>query len=106
MREGTQVWVEHVAAVKREGLSAVAYARQHGISIKSLYYWQHKLKVAALAKPGRTSNFVAVRLGEAPMLRAGHGCTLVLPSGLRLEMSALPSTEWLATLTRSMQSAR
>ena len=33
-------------------------------------------------------------------------CTLVLPSGLHLEMSALPAPEWLTALERAFPGAR
>ena len=107
MRKEAQFWVDHVAAVKREGLSGASYARRESISIKSLNYWQRKLRLGLIEPvlPEVASNFVALRVADAPAPRT-VGCTLVLSTGLRLEMAELPSTQWLVTLTRTMQSAR
>ena len=106
MSKRTQFWLNHLAALKRDGLSAAAYARQHGISIKSLYYWQSKTHVTSPVNASLAGNFVAVRVADAPILRNDGGCTLVLTNGLRLEMAALPSAQWLVALTRTLQSVR
>ncbi len=100
MKSRTEFWTAHVAAVKREAISASSYARQHGLSIAALYYWQRKLK--SNAKNSDASKFVALRIAEQrPCL-----FTLVLPSGLHLEMSALPAPKWLAALSRILPGAR
>ena len=102
MKMGTEFWVAHVAAVKLEAISASEYARRHGLSVTALYYWQHKLKSKACAsEAGQESKFVALRVAaQRPNL-----CTLVLPSGLHLEMSALPAPEWLTALERAFPGA-
>lgn len=105
MKMGTEFWAAHVAAAKLETISASEYARRHGIAVTALYYWQHKLKATGEAiPPGPSSKFVALRVAEAP--RCANNCTLMLPSGLRLEMSALPAPEWLAALERAARGAR
>ncbi len=43
----TQFWIDHVAAIKREGVSAKGYAKQHGISHSAVYYWQRKFRTAS-----------------------------------------------------------
>ena len=98
-------WAAHVEAVRLAGVSASEYAKQHGLAVKSLYYWRHKLAVTSniapsvdrAAKPGSASKFVALQVAAPRPV----GCTLNLPSGLRLEMSALPSPEWLAAVGRT-----
>lgn len=101
MHKGSEYWLNHVAALEREGLSASAYAKQHGLAVKRLYYWQRK--AAVVAEP-RTNPFIALRVGSATDTRATN-CTLILPSGLRLEMSALPAPAWLADLNQASQGA-
>ena len=103
MKRGTEFWAAHVAAVKLEAISASEYARRHGLSVAALYYWQRKLKSnAEKSEAGQASKFVALHVAaERPNL-----CTLVLPSGLHLEMSALPAPEWLAALGRALPGAR
>jgi transposase len=103
MKTGPELWAAHVAAVQLEAISASEYARRHGLSVSALYYWQRKLKSnAEVNEAGRQSKFVALRLAEqSPCL-----CTLVLPSGMHLEMTALPTPEWLAALARALPGAR
>jgi transposase-like protein len=114
MKMGTEFWEGHVAAAKRETISASEYARRHGISVAALYYWQHKLKittastpnkVSKLAKPAHASSFVELRVLDKQVM-APCLCTLVLSSELRLEMSALPEPSWLVALEYAMQGTR
>lgn len=114
MKMGTEFWVDHVAAAKRETLSASEYARRHGISVAALYYWQRKLttatastakKASTLAKPVHASSFVELRVLDKQVTPPCQ-CTLVLSPDLRLEMSALPEPSWLAALGYAMQGAR
>lgn len=105
MKMGAEFWSAHVAAAKLEAISASEYARRHSIAVSALYYWQHKLKATGEAiPPSPSSKFVALRVAETP--RCTNNCTLALPSGLRLEMSALPAPEWLAALERAAPGAR
>jgi len=101
MKMGTEFWAAHVASSKLEAIPASEYARRHGLPVKSLYYWRRKLKQSdtsdALQPAGK---FVALRI--APGGFRPSSCTLALPSGLRLEMSALPQPEWLAALVRAV----
>ncbi len=101
MKDRTEFWTAHVAAVKHEAISVSAYARQHDLSIAALYYWQRKLRSNTITTEAGQSKFVALRItDQLPCL-----CTLVLPSGLHLEMSALPSPEWLSALNRTLPGA-
>ena len=95
----------HVAASQLETIPASEYAKRHGLAVKSLYYWRRKLsksdKTDAALPAGK---FVALRI--APGGARPNNCTLALPSGLRLEMSALPQPEWLAALVRAVPGMR
>lgn len=103
MKMGTEFWVAHVSAAKLEAISASEYAKRHGLSVAALYYWQRKLKSNVVpGDGGQESKFVALRVAAQ---RPGT-CTLVLPSGLHLEMSALPAPEWLTALERALPGAR
>lgn len=105
MEAGMEFWAAHVAAIEQEAVSASAYARGHGLSLASLYYWRRKLKVAAgFDAAGPASQFVALRVADAAP--ATGACTLVLPSGLRLELPALPEPAWLAALEQAARGAR
>ncbi len=104
-----QFWIDHVAAIEREGCSARAYAKQHSISLSAVYYWQRKLRAAA---PGEhvTANsggrFMALRVAGVTNTPRSTGCTLILASGLSLEMAELPAPEWLAALGHAARGVR
>ncbi len=99
MSERTEYWTAHVAAAKQEGISASEYARRHGLAVKTLQYRRRKLnalnKTEASLQAGK---FVALHV--APGAAHQNNCSLEQPSGLRLEMSALPSPEWLVAESR------
>jgi len=103
--KGVQFWTEHLAGVKREGLSLMAYAGKHGLRLKTLYHWSSKLKRAGGVKPALTdSQFVALRVSQTPQVKSEPGCVLlVVNSTLRLELQSLPSTQWLAALAHSLR---
>jgi hypothetical protein len=108
---GAEFWEGHVAAAKRETISASEYARRHDISVAALYYWQHKLKLTSTSKkvstlkPVVASPFVELRVLDKQVM-APSQCTLVLSSDLRLEMSALPEPSWLVALGYAMRGTR
>ena len=118
MMNAQQFWSEHLAAIQFQGVSASAYAKQHGLALASLYYWQRKLRAAAAAS-GAVSTAATTATSKAPGQfitlsigdRLGHGahlampCTLVLAGGVQLQMSALPDPQWLLAVGRSAQGA-
>lgn len=96
MKTGTEFWTAHVTAARLAAIPASEYARRHGISVTALYYWQRKLSGNVGSQP-QAGKFVALRIADTRQ----NNFTLALPSGLRLEMPALPPPEWLAALERS-----
>lgn len=110
MEGDTEFWTSHVEACRREGMAASVYARQHGLTLASLYYWRRKLKLAAAVSDGSASGsankFVALRVVDAAAGAPTGPCTLVLRSGLRLELVALPSPAWLLALDQAHAGAR
>ena len=106
MKIGTEFWTCHVAAAKLEAISASEYAKQHGISVTALYYWQRKLKATpTTGEAGKFGKFVSLRVSDADAVPLACLCTLALTSGMRLEMSSLPDPEWLAALGRAFPGA-
>ncbi|MDQ1835556.1 MULTISPECIES: IS66 family insertion sequence element accessory protein TnpA [Massilia] len=110
MEGDTEFWTSHVEACRREGTAASVYARRHGLTLASLYYWRRKLKLAAVVGDGGDSGpankFVALRVVDAAAGTATGPCTLVLRSGLRLELAVLPSPAWLLALEQAHAGAR
>lgn len=103
MKKDQQFWAAHVAEIEREGISMSAYARRENISLSAIYYWKAKLRIPAdmrgATKPA--GSFVQLRVANNVGAHIASGCTLVLTSGVRLEMAALPGPEWLASLMRA-----
>lgn len=116
MKNAQHYWSKHIAAIKFQGISASAYAKQHDLALATLYYWQRKLQsnstavgttVEPMTAPRRPSKFIALTVGD-PMRNVAQShtpCTLVLAGGMRLEMSALPDPQWLAAVGRIAQGA-
>lgn len=113
MKDARNYWSNHLAAIRTQGGSNSTYARQHKLSLASLYYWRRKLQlevaqqsVAVLAQaPTPQSKFIALRVINAvpEMSAPSQCCTLVWSGGMRLEMSALPDPQWLAAVGRANQ---
>lgn len=47
MEGNTEFWISHIEACRREGEAASVYARQHGLTLASLYYLRCKWTLAA-----------------------------------------------------------
>lgn len=101
MTSGTVSWQEHVEAIERDGWLVTEYARLHDLPVTSLYYWRSKLR-AMRAEP--VGKFLTVEIEPARPSASGAS-TLTLGS-LRLEMSSLPSPEWLAAVAGAVAGTR
>ena len=110
MEGDTAFWTSHVEACRSSGAAASVYARQHGLTLASLYYWRRKLKLDAAVSDGSAigsaNKFVNLRVVDAAAGVTSGPCTLVLRSGLRLELAALPSPAWLLALDQAHTGAR
>ena len=115
MKKAKQDWARHVAAIKAQGISTIAYAQQHALARSTLYRWQKELQLVATEipkpdkpmPPAQSSKFITVRMSEPQRLAppTPAQCTLVLSGGMLLEMPALPAPQWLAELGRCAQEA-
>jgi transposase-like protein len=107
-RRKAEFWIAHVTEMKREGISTSVYAKRHDLSVKSLYGWQRKLNVTAgtTASESVRLSFIAVHVAEPVVGQPSCECTLLLGSGMRLEMATLPSPEWLVALGRATEGVR
>lgn len=94
-------WQGHLQRIEKEGIGTKDYALREGLDVKTLYESRRNFKrrisgsVAADEKPDQSRPFVQLKLAapEAPDHRPAH-CCLILPSGVRLEISDLPSIGW------------
>lgn len=108
-------WQAHLQRIDQEGIATKDYAEREGLSARQLYDKRKAFKLqAARTQTTRTvtksarASFVALQVvPDAGTERSDHalGCTLVLPAGVRLEMVALPSPQWLAALSVDLAGA-
>lgn len=108
---GQDYWEAHLETIAREGIGAKAYAQREGMAVSSLYYWRRRLKAQCHGphKPARNPPPAApARLFVPVTMGADNGSTgryvLTLGSGLRLELSCLPSPQWLAQVSQAFDS--
>ncbi len=93
-------WKEHVTAALQDPVSISAYAKRHDIAVKSLYYWNKKLKKSGLISKSAkqiSSAFIAVHVPEKIMNPRTANFRLMLATGIHFEMNELPAPEWLAS---------
>jgi hypothetical protein len=103
-----QEWIAHLNACKCEGISLKAYAKEHKLSVDSLYYQRRKMTLCGLAStsatPSKASStptlFTRLQVGLSTESVRDNSIRLCLEGGLKLEMSSLPPVEWLAALAR------
>lgn len=105
MKSVKEYWEDHLSAAQSEGCSLSGYAKKHGLSVKPLYYWQKKLnrRVVERVETSERSKFVKLSVTKGVEVQEPWGCSLVLSSGMRLELSSLPDPEWLVALGRAAQ---
>ncbi len=108
MKSTALFWQRNARAVERGTSSTSAYAKRHGLAVSTLYYWRAKLKATTpkVEATGLAAKFVALRVVDGAHMPRGNHCTLILPVGMRLEMTALPAPEWLVALGHAAQGAR
>lgn len=90
-------WLQHLAAIEREGVTTKAYAEREGLSVGALYQWRRELKAPAPHCVG--GGFVAVEL-ERPART--ERCLLRLSGGVALELAQLPGPNWVAALCAAL----
>lgn len=91
-----------IAAWRESGLSALAFAREHGLTAQRLYWWSKRL--SEWDGGGRRESSSEVQLARAvvstPAQSAGtEPCVTVhVAGGLVVEATSAAPTQWLATL--------
>jgi transposase-like protein len=74
-------WLEHLAAVDRQGKSIAQYAREHGVAAHHLYTARY-----AQRRPQRQSSLVPVKISSTTTSAPGARVRASLPNGVVLEM--------------------
>lgn len=102
-------WETHLEAITREGIGTKAYAQRERIAVSSLYYWRRRLKAQCHGpqQPTKSTGAAATRV-FVPVSTSVEGgpaagrYVLSLGAGLRLELSGLPSPQWLAEVSEAL----
>lgn len=89
-----QEWRSHLERAQQQGLSLQEYARRSGVKASSLYTARKGL---GLSRPKTLPavSFTEVRSTDSCVDAA---CTLHLAHGIRLQLSELPSPQWLVAV--------
>ena len=80
-------WLNHYQASQSSGNSMAAYTREHGLAIKSFYYWKKRLSKLGAIDPEPLSSspfFHQVRFQQTQVFDAA--CTIRFPNGIECEM--------------------
>lgn len=110
-RKRQQDWEKHIAALAAGGVTVQAYAKQHKLNPATLYKWRHRLKARAakqaltvVSKPAESRKSAKLSATPVTLLehRNGGQCRLTLAPGVQLELSQVPSPEWLAAVTAAL----
>jgi len=119
MTDSEKYWFEHLRRIDRTGSTTKAYADLHGLSAKELYEWRRKFRTrdqgqadqsCAVSQPAgqstasklTTSNpFVPVQV-RPPMAAAQRASCVVQCGAIRVELDALPSVQWIASLHQAI----
>lgn len=90
-----QEWIAHLEKAQRQGLSLQEYARRTDIKASSLYAarkWLRKIRPPAASQPVNFTEVCVAGMGP------DDACVLHLAPGIRLQLTALPSPQWLAAV--------
>ena len=104
MEGGMDFWREHVAAVERDGLVCSEYARVHGLSVTSLYYWRTKFRALEVSAAPR-GKFITLDV-VSPQVTSPAGACVLTVGAVRMEMGTPPDPDWLAALAMAAERGR
>ncbi len=91
-------WAEHIKACSESGLTKVAYCQQHGLKIKSFYYWQRRNQPSVVGPV----TLVPVSVQTPPANTSPDELVLRHHTGWSLQLPADLSPAWLAHLLREV----
>jgi len=104
-------WQGHLQRIEKEGIGTKAYALREGLDVKALYESRRNFKrrvnapLVAGHPTGASRKFLELKpYRDASQVagQSGTRCCLILPSGVRLEISDLPSIGWISALAHEL----
>ena len=99
--ERQQYWLDHILAAESFNGTLVEYAGVEGLKVKDLYQWKTLLSRRGVitGKGAQQKAFVAVRESTTASMAA-----LLLPNGIRIELSGAVDTETIQSLVTAASS--
>jgi len=97
---------EHLARWEQSGMSAKAYALEHGVSYKSLYAWrsQSRREAAGSSSPPDGSAFIPVRVSALRDYARQDSLKIILRTGdLECVVSGAATCAELVSLVKSLK---
>jgi hypothetical protein len=96
LSEVQRFWLTHYQACQMANQSLAAYAREHGLAVKSFYYWKRRLRqLKAIESESQRQSpqptFHAVKVRRAQGGEAA--CRLHFPNGMTCELMAIDEPE-------------
>ncbi len=93
LTEQQSFWLEHVQTCQSSKKCMAEYARDHGLKVKSFYYWKKRLVRLGAIVPDTQSKppvFHKVRVQPTPVLKTA--CRIRFPNGIECELSHFEET--------------
>lgn len=114
MSKAKAFWRAHVAASGRSGSRLASYAEEHGLNVGTLRWWRSRLRDEVSASgedppppppSSSSSRFVAVSVMQRAIEPQPASATVRIGERVRVELTAMPSPQWLAQVARAVQEA-
>lgn len=111
-RADRETWAKRVERWKDSGLSAAQFAAEIGVSAKALSWWKWQLSKGDKAKPAqRRAKPRKVALSPMTFVEVGTpaqpaALEIVLPSGVRIRVSAQVDSEALGRVLSALEKRR
>ncbi len=102
-QERRQFWRELCAEYRksRSEVTQVAFASEHGVSVKMFRKWLHKLRredAGRVVSEQSLARFVEVKMPSVPLVRVRVG------TGVEVEFEVVPPPAWVAELVTRLGS--
>jgi hypothetical protein len=86
-------WLAHVQTCQSSKKGMAEYARDHGLKVKSFYYWKKRLvRLGALELDTQSKPPVFHKVRVQPTLVLKAACRIRFPNGIECELSHLEET--------------
>ena len=100
-----QHWLKHIQACESSGISVKAYAAQHSINAKTLYYWKKTLVKKGVLPRSRKPRAPAVTFQRAQVIDTkspDNQWNIRLPNGIQIGLTGVVNEVELALVLKTV----